>query len=64
MNHDKLKEYSKIAAMVTVGLESLLKAQDLLAMRMCIECEIPVEMKAQMIEDMNKAIGIKRVEQI
>lgn len=59
MNHNKMQEFSKIAAMITSSMEGLLKAQELLVEIMCKECDIPLALKPQMIEDMNKVIGVK-----
>lgn len=60
MNHDKLHEYSHISAVITAGMESLFKAQELLVELMCKECDIPHAMKEQLIDDMNKVIGVKK----
>jgi hypothetical protein len=61
MNHDKLKEYSMVSAIITSSLEGLFKAQELLVDLMCRECDIPVEMKKHMIDDMNKVIGVQKL---
>lgn len=61
MNHDKLKEFSKIAAMITSSMEGLLKAQDALVDLLLKECDIPAALKETMIEDMNKVIGVQKL---
>jgi hypothetical protein len=61
MDHDKLKEFSHLSAVITSGIECLLNAQDLLVDLMCKQCDIPVIMKPQIIEDMNKVIGVNKI---
>ncbi len=61
MNHTKMQDFSKIAAVITSSMEGLLKAQELLVELMCKECDIPLSIKPQMIEDMNKVIGVRKV---
>ena len=61
MNHDKLKEFSMISAVIASSLEGMFKAQDLLVDLMLKECDIPAEMKETMIDDMNKVIGVKKL---
>lgn len=61
MNHEKLREFSVIAATISACMEGLLKAQELLVDLICKECDIPEEMKTIMIDDMNKAMGIKKL---
>lgn len=60
MNHDKMKEFSKVTAIIGSSMSGLLQAQDLMMELMCKECDIPLEMKEGMIEDMNKVIGIQK----
>ena len=59
MNHNKMQEYSRIGAMITSSLEGLFKAQDALIALMCQECDIPAELKDNLLADMNKVIGVK-----
>ena len=61
MNHDKLNEFSKVTACIGSCLDGLLQAQELLVELMCKECDIPLAIKPQMIEDMNKVMGVKIV---
>ena len=61
MNHDKLNEFSKVTACIGSCLDGLLQAQELLVELMCKECDIPLSIKPQMIEDMNKVMGVKIV---
>ena len=61
MNHDKLKEFSMISAVITSSLEGMFKAQDLLVDLLLKECDIPAEMKKTMIDDMNKVIGVQKL---
>ena len=63
MNHDKLKEFSRVFAQISVGIEALFKAQLFLAEVMSKECDIPLEITKVMIEDMNNTIGVKKDEQ-
>ncbi len=57
MNHDKLQEYSKIAAGITCAMDTLIAVQSLFVDLLLKECDIPIEMKETMIKDMNKCIG-------
>lgn len=61
MNYDKIKEFSMISAVITSGLESMFQAQYLLVDMMCRECDMPLEMKEQILNDMNKVIGVKKI---
>lgn len=61
MNHNKLEEFSKITACIGSCMDGLLQAQALLVELMCKECDIPVELKERMIDDMNKVMGIKKI---
>lgn len=61
MDHKKLEEFSQLSAVIGSGLDALLKAQELSIDLMCKYCDIPIEMKPQMIEDMNKVMGIKKL---
>lgn len=56
-----MQEFSIIAATITSALEGLFKAQESLVELMCKECDIPVEFKPQMVEDMNNVIGVKKL---
>lgn len=58
MNHNKLQEYSKIAAGVTAAMDTLIQVQLLFVDLLLKECDIPEEMKEGMIRDMNKQIGV------
>lgn len=57
VNHAKLQEYSKIAAGITAAMDTLLQVQSLFVDLLLKECDIPVQMKDDMIKDMNKRIG-------
>ena len=61
MNHDKLRQYSHVSAVIGSGIASLLKAQDLLIDLMYKECDIPESIKKTMADDMNGIIGIKKL---
>lgn len=61
MNHKKLEEFSRISARISTAMEGLLHAQEMLVELLCKDCDIPLEMKHPMIDDMNKAIGIKKL---
>lgn len=58
MNHDKLKQFSKIAAGITAAMDTLVQVQSLFVDLLLKECDIPQEMKETMINDMNKVIGV------
>lgn len=57
MNHDKLQEYSKIAAGITATMDTLIQVQSLFVDLLLKECDIPHEIKETMLKDMNKFIG-------
>jgi hypothetical protein len=57
MNHDKLQEYSKIAAGITATMDTLIQVQSLFVDLLLKECDIPREIKETMLKDMNKFIG-------
>lgn len=59
MNHERLNEFSKITACIGSCMDGLLQAQEMLVELMCKYCDIPLALKPQMIEDMNKVMGIK-----
>jgi len=61
MKHDKLQEYSKIAAGITAPMDTLIQVQSLFVDLLLKECDIPVEMKETMINDMNKVIGVNKI---
>lgn len=61
MKHDKLQEFSKIAAGITAAMDCLIQVQELLVDLLLKECDIPDEMKETMIEDMNKVIGLNKI---
>jgi len=61
MDRDKLEQFSKITACIGSCMDGLLQAQELLVDLMCRECDIPLEMKGTMIDDMNKVMGIKKL---
>ena len=61
MNHHKLQEFSKLAACIGACMDGLLQAQELLVDLMCRECDIPIEMKETMINDIKKVMGIKKL---
>lgn len=56
MDYEKFKEFSEISSMIMSSIEGLLKAQDLLVDMMCDKCDIPKDMKPQIIQDINKSI--------
>ncbi len=58
MNREKLNEFTKITAHIGSCMSVLIQAQDLLVELMCSECDLPLSMKPQLIEDMIKAMGI------
>lgn len=62
MNQEKIQEFAMITAVIGSGISSLLQAQDLLVDMMCKECNIPLSMKKSMLENMNKTIGIQKLE--
>lgn len=64
MNHEKLEQFSQITAAIGSGIDALLQAQELLVQLMCEQCNIPIEMKQDIINNMNHIIGIKRNEPI
>lgn len=57
MNHAKLQEFSKIAAGITAAMDTLIQVQSLFVDLLLKECDIPVQLKEQMLNDMNKFIG-------
>lgn len=57
MNHDKLQEYSKIAAGITAAMDTLIQVQSLFVDLLIKECDMPLEIKEIMLKDMNKFIG-------
>lgn len=61
MNHEKLKEYSKIAAGITAAMDTLIQTQSFFVDLLLKECDIPQEMKETMINDMNKVIGVNKI---
>ena len=61
MNHDKLNDFSKITACIGSCLAGLLDAQEMLVELMCKQCDIPLELKPKMLEDMNQVMGVKIV---
>lgn len=61
MNHAKLEQFSKITAAIGACMDGLLQAQELLVELMCQECDIPLELKSKMVDDMNKVMGIKKL---
>lgn len=61
MDHEKLNQFSEITAQIGSGMDALLKAQELLVQLMCEQCNIPIEMKEKMIDDMYHIIGIKKL---
>ena len=61
MSRNKLEEFSKITACISAGIDGLLKAQELMIDLMCKECGIPESLKPELIEDMNKTVGIKKL---
>ena len=61
MRHDKLQEFSKIAAGITAAMDCLIQVQSLFVDLLLKECDIPAEMKETMIEDMNKVIGVNKI---
>ncbi len=61
MNKEKFNEYSRLTACIGSCMDGLLQAQEMLVNLMCRECDIPIELKPQMIEDMNKVMGIKKL---
>ena len=61
MNHNKLEEFAKLTACIGACMDGLLQAQELLVDLMCKECDIPIEMKETMINDMNKVMGIQKL---
>lgn len=61
MNHKKLEEFSKITAGIGACMDGLLQVQELLVDLLLKECDIPLQMKQTMIDDMNKVMGIKKL---
>ena len=61
MNHDKLQEFSKIAAGITAAMDTLIQVQSLFVDLLIKECDMPIEIKKIMLEDMNKFIGKKSI---
>jgi hypothetical protein len=61
MNHQKLQEFSKIAAGITAAMDTLIQVQSLFVDLLLKECDIPAEMKEGMIRDMNKIIGVHQL---
>lgn len=61
MNHEKLREYSKIAAGITAAMDTLIQTQSFFVDLLLKECDIPMEMKETMIQDMNKVIGVDKI---
>lgn len=61
MDRNKFEEYSKLTACIGACMDGLLQAQELLVDLMCRECDIPIELKPQLLEDMNKTMGIKKL---
>jgi hypothetical protein len=61
MNKEKFQEYSKLTACIGSCMDGLMQAQEMLVDLMCRECDIPIEMKPQLLEDMNKCMGIKKI---
>lgn len=57
MNHDKLQEFSKIAAGITAAMDTLIQVQSLFVDLLIKECDMPIEIKEVMLKDMNKFIG-------
>ena len=57
MKHDKLQEYSKIAAGITAAMDTLIQVQSLFVDLLLKECDIPHQLKETMLKDMNKCIG-------
>lgn len=45
MKHEKLQEYSKIAAGITAAMDCLVQVQSLFVDLLLKECDIPQEMK-------------------
>ncbi len=61
MNQDKLQEFSRIAAGITVAIDSLVQVQSLFVDLLIKECDIPQEIKESMIKDMNSIIGVHKI---
>ena len=61
MKHEKLQEYSKIAAGITAAMDTLIQVQSLFVDLLLKECDIPHELKETMIGDMNKVIGVNKI---
>jgi hypothetical protein len=61
MNHQKLQEFSKIAAGITAAIDSLVQVQSLFVDLLLKECDIPEQLKETMINDMNKVIGVHKL---
>ena len=59
MNHEKLKEYSHIAACITSAMDTLLNVQSLFVDLLLKECDIPTELKETILKDMDKVIGVR-----
>ena len=59
MKREKFEQYSKLTACIGSCMDGLLQAQDMLVTLMCEQCDIPIALKPQMIEDINKVMGIK-----
>lgn len=61
MNHQKLQEFSKIAAGITAAIDSLVQVQSLFVDLLLKECDIPEQLKETMINDMNKVIVVHKL---
>jgi len=61
MNHQKLQEFSKIAAGITAAIDGLVQVQSLFVDLLLKECDIPEQLKETMINDMNKVIGVHKL---
>lgn len=61
MDHKKLEEFSRLSAHITAIMEGALKTQELAIDLLCKYCDIPIELKQQMIDDMNQVVGIKKL---
>lgn len=64
MDHKKLEQFAEITAAIGSSIDTLLKAQELLVQLMCEQCTIPIDMKQDIINNMNHIIGIKKNEPI
>lgn len=56
MNYHKLKEFSKIAAGITAAIDALMENQSLLVDLMLKECDIPCELKDDILKDMRTVV--------